>query len=376
MAVSWSAVRTAVVLALATCFLVVILVLTGEVTSPFGRRHVHHVRVWLRGSAIAASPEDQDQECGCLWNIGCPDFPWQTNFTSPKFRCGFEPMTENLLTECLAERNVWHGRPVRVHVAGHVREAYLVDYMRRRLGAEAEEETCRLVDAAPGRKNISQETVEYDRVEAKDGGETCRMVYKRDGLTLEYKLLGLLGPDIFEYVERLVSQCREEGCAEDLLIMSGGVAEQLNSTILDSFTGVRRFQRHYRRLLPMLIHLVTEHNMQVVWKIHEPVTDEFIPEYSMVRNDLLQEYNALIMEQTMTTPVEVWTSHMMMKLHHIEECESQIKHNEIEHISDPLWRCEEEWVAGDSLHAEYFDTIFNRVCDKMVSMPKNPCCSG
>ena len=60
----------------------------------------------------------------------------------------------------------------------------------------------------------------------------------------------------------------------------------------------RRFQRHFKRLLPVLFDLVTTHRLQVVWKVHEPVTDELIADSSMVRNDLLQEYNALIMEQT------------------------------------------------------------------------------
>ena len=61
---------------------------------------------------------------------------------------------------------------------------------------------------------------------------------------------------------------------------------------------LRRFQKQYQRLLPLLFDLVNTHRMEVVWKIHEPVTDELIPESSMVRNDLLQEYNALIMELT------------------------------------------------------------------------------
>lgn len=59
----------------------------------------------------------------------------------------------------------------------------------------------------------------------------------------------------------------------------------------------RRFQRQFEKLLPLLIQLKTSHRMEVVWKIHEPVTDELIPDESVVRNDLFQEYNALIMEQ-------------------------------------------------------------------------------
>lgn len=73
------------------------------------------------------------------------------------------------------------------------------------------------------------------------------------------------------------------------------------------------------------------------------------------------------------TPLHVWTSHMLMKLHHIEECENALT---TDHPNSENWRCEEELVAGDLAHAEYFDAIFNFVCDKQVEMPENPCCSA
>ena len=75
----------------------------------------------------------------------------------------------------------------------------------------------------------------------------------------------------------------------------------------------------------------------------------------------------------MSTPVQVWTSHMLMKLHHIEDCDKQANSTT---INEDVWRCEEELVAGDNCHAEYFDAIFNKVCDKHVKMPENPCCSA
>lgn len=54
---------------------------------------------------------------------------------------------------------------------------------------------------------------------------------------------GLLGPEVFQYVEALSHQCDTEGCAGDLLIVSGGVGELLNSTLIDSFRGVRCVER-------------------------------------------------------------------------------------------------------------------------------------
>ena len=54
-----------------------------------------------------------------------------------------------------------------------------------------------------------------------------------------------MGDDLFSYVDGVKQECETHGCEEDLLIISGGVAELLNSTFLrnssflDSFTGVR-----------------------------------------------------------------------------------------------------------------------------------------
>ena len=48
-----------------------------------------------------------------------------------------------------------------------------------------------------------------------------------------------MSEDIFSYVARLKRQCETQGCEADLLIMSGGVGELLNSTFLESFEGVR-----------------------------------------------------------------------------------------------------------------------------------------
>ena len=44
---------------------------------------------------------------------------------------------------------------------------------------------------------------------------------------------------MFCYVNHLTSECETHGCEGDILIMSGGIGELLNSTLLDSFTGVR-----------------------------------------------------------------------------------------------------------------------------------------
>ncbi|XP_037070631.1 uncharacterized protein LOC119091840 [Pollicipes pollicipes] len=363
-------VRAAIAVVLAACLLLGVLIATGVLTSPFRRSHVRRVQVWLRGSQAT----EGNEACSCVWRIGCPKFSWQTNFTSPAFRCGYQPMLEGLVTECLAERRSERGRDLRLHVAGHVREAFLVDYMRQRLWTTVERQTCRLTRPAVGPKPLDGNgSLEYSQVRPEDGGESCEAVHVRPGLRLDYRYVDVLGPDTLGYVDHLMTECEAEGCEGDILIFSGGVGELLNSTLLDSFTGVRRFQRQYKRLLPMFIDLVSIHKMEVVVKIHEPVTDELIPDNSMVRNDLLQEYNALIMEQTMSTPVEVWTSHMIMKLHHIEECDLQANSTT---PNEDRWRCEEELVAGDQCHDEYFDTIFNKVCETYIKMPLNPCCSA
>ena len=55
----------------------------------------------------------------------------------------------------------------------------------------------------------------------------------------EYKLLALMSEDIFSYVGRLRQECERHGCEADLLILSGGASELLNSTFLESFQGVR-----------------------------------------------------------------------------------------------------------------------------------------
>ncbi|XP_037087248.1 uncharacterized protein LOC119107803 [Pollicipes pollicipes] len=327
----------------------------------------------MPGRPAGLPAEDGLQACDCVWRIGCPRFDWQVNLTTPGHTCGFENMTSSLVDECLAGRWRQRGRPLRLRLVGHVREAYLAEYVRRRLGATPVREGCRLDSAGPAAKGVDGVPELHNVVRPLDGSETCEMVYATDVIRLEYKLLGLLGDDIFSYIGRLKRECVEEGCDGDLLIISGGVAELLNSTLMESFSGVRRFQSHFKRLLPLLNELVTLHHLKVVWKIHEPVTDELIAEDSMVRNDLLQEYNALIMEQTVRSPVRAWTSHMLMKLRHIEECapfadDSQVNSDE--------WRCEDQWVAGDRCHRRYFDAIFNRLCEKMVKMPENPCCSA
>ena len=55
----------------------------------------------------------------------------------------------------------------------------------------------------------------------------------------DYKYVGILGPDVFSYVDELTKDCEKSGCEGDILIISGGIGELLNSTLLDSFTGVR-----------------------------------------------------------------------------------------------------------------------------------------
>lgn len=373
MVVTKSHVRTALVILVVACALLSLLVITGVVTSPFNRSHVQRARIYFLGADEPAASLELDESCDCMWQIGCPKFRWQTNFTSPIYRCGYEIMTESLVGQCLAQRQVARGREMKLHVVGHMREAFLVDYLRQRLSATTDKQNCGLFKAPVAPKDLNSEDVIFYGVDMPKDSDTCEGSYSRPGIKLNFKYVELLGPDVFSYVDRLTTECQTSGCEGDILIMSGGMGELLNSTLLDSFTGVRKFQRQYERLLPMLIDLVKNHRLEVVWKIHEPVTDELIPENSMVRNDLLQEYNALIMEQTMSTPIQVWTSHMLMKLHHIEDCDSQAKSAT---INEDAWRCEEELVPGDKCHAEYFDAIFNKVCDKHVKMPENPCCSA
>ncbi|KAF0310680.1 hypothetical protein FJT64_001878 [Amphibalanus amphitrite] len=373
LAANKSHLRTAVIIFVAACILLIVLITTGVVTSPFKARG----RVWLFRSESSRSAVDElpeeESTCDCVWRIGCPKFRWQTNFTSPIYRCGYEVMTESLVSQCLRAREASRGRAFKLHIAGHVREAFLADYLRGRLIATTDKEGCQLVKAPATPKNFDSDQVPYYTVKLPKGSDFCEMSYSRQGMTMDYRFIGQMGEDVFSYVNHLTADCAEHGCEGDILIMSGGIGELLNSTLLDSFTGVRKFQRGYERLLPMLIGLVQNYRMEVVWKIHEPVTDELIPENSMVRNDLLQEYNALIMEQTMMTPVQVWTSHMLMKLHHIEDCDRRSNSTT---INEDSWRCEEEFVAGDRCHDEYFDTIFNKVCDKAIAMPENPCCSA
>ena len=64
---------------------------------------------------------------------------------------------------------------------------------------------------------------------------------------------------------------------------------------------------------------------------------------------------------------------MLTKLRHIEECSGV---EDTAHLNSAEWRCEEEWVAGDRAHSEYADMVFNSVCQGVVAMPENPCCSA
>ena len=75
----------------------------------------------------------------------------------------------------------------------------------------------------------------------------------------------------------------------------------------------------------------------------------------------------------MRSPIVVWTSHMLMKLRHIEDCAT---FEDDTQVNSADWRCEEEWVAGDRAHREYADALFNSVCHGLVHMPDNPCCSA
>ncbi|XP_043247307.1 uncharacterized protein LOC122394482 [Amphibalanus amphitrite] len=359
--------RCAVGAAVTICLVVIALLVSGVVVLPFKTNHETDPSQWM---AEELSPQPQPG-CDCVWRVGCVQYRWQVNLTDAWHGCGIEQLSDSTLSQCLSLRRRQRGRSLRLRVVGHVREAFFADYLRQRLGAAAVQEGCRLVSNGPGEKVVGKE--EYDQVVAKDGGQTCVNVYQTDDIRLEYKLLGLMSEDIFNYVGHLKQECETHGCEADLLIISGGASELLNSTFLESFEGVRRFQRHFKRLLPLLFELVTSHRLQVVWKVHEPVTDELIADTSMVRNDLLQEYNALIMEQTIRSPLRVWTSHMLMKLRHIEDCAGLA---DTDQLNSADWRCEEEWVAGDRAHREYADALFNSVCHNVVAMPENPCCSA
>ncbi|KAF0288311.1 hypothetical protein FJT64_013298 [Amphibalanus amphitrite] len=395
--------RCAVGAAVTVCLVVTALLVSGVIVLPFKTNHETEPSQWI-AEDLTSQPQPG---CDCVWRVGCVQYRWQVNLTDAWHGCGIEQLSDRRQ----------RGRSLRLRVVGHVREAFFADYLRQRLGASPVQEGCRLVSTGPGEKVLGKE--EDNQVVAKDGGQTCVNVYQTNDIRLEYKLLGLMSEDIFNYVGHLKQECETQGCEADLLIISGGASELLNSTFLESFEGVRRFQRHFKRLLPLLFELVTGHGMQVVWKVHEPVTDELIADTSMVRNDLLQEYNALIMEQTVSithsswnrreyndllqeynalimeqtreyndllqeynalimeqtirSPLRVWTSHMLMKLRHIEDCAGL---QDTDQLNSADWRCEEEWVAGDRAHREYADALFNSVCHNVVRMPENPCCSA
>lgn len=335
-------------------------------------------KVWLelgKGDSVwSRQHSDLDSTCSCMWRISCPKFRWQVNFTSPRYKCGYEQLNSESINQCLERRHAMFRRRAVVHIAGHIREAFLFDYIRRRLtNLEQTANDCRLIKTGSEQKPASLISPEYYKLETNPGAKSCRMAFENKDITLEFKFIQTLNDDAFSYIDSWRARCENEGCENDLLIFSAGVGELLESTLMDSFDGVRRFQKQFKHVLPQLIDLVNQHHLEVVWKIHEPVTDELIPEGSMVRNDLLQEYNALVMEQTILTPVHVWTSHMIMKLHHIESCSL---FNDTAMMNSDSWRCEEEWVAGDQCHSDFFDTIFNKICDRMIEMPENPCCSA
>ena len=65
---------------------------------------------------------------------------------------------------------------------GHVREAFLADFLRQRLGAAPVQEDCKLVSTGPEGKIGDQE--EYDQVVPRDGGQTCTNVYQTDDVRL------------------------------------------------------------------------------------------------------------------------------------------------------------------------------------------------
>jgi len=365
--------RAALAATLLVGLVAAVLILSGIVQPPSAPFATERVEEETPEWTLSSDQEDGIDGCDCVWRIGCPKFRWQVNFTSPRYRCGYEEMSSSLTQECLAERHRKRGRQLQLRIVGDTREAFITDYIRDRLSLPAARETCRLTRAPPSAKLFDSPEEVHCTVTPLDGADTCEMVYETPEIRLEYHFLHLLGDDVFRYVDNLRKLCEADGCRDDIFIISGGTGELLNSTLMDSFAGLRRFQNHYKRLLPLLKDLATKHKLEVVWKIHEPVTDELIADKSMVRNDLLQEYNALIMEQTMRSSVRVWTSHMIMKLHHIEECATFTDDAQVN--SDP-WRCEDVWVAGDKAHSEYFDTIFNKICDKLIRMPENPCCSA
>ena len=73
---------------------------------------------------------------------------------------------------------------MKLHVAGHAREAFLVDYLRGRLGATVGKQTCQLVKAPSSPKNFDADDVPSYTVRLPKGSDFCEMFYSRPGLAL------------------------------------------------------------------------------------------------------------------------------------------------------------------------------------------------
>ena len=88
------------------------------------------------------------------------------------------------MSQCLTERKAARGRELRLHVAGHVREAFLVDYLRQRLVANTDEQGCQLVKTPAAPKNFDVDNVPYYAVKVPKGSESCEASYSRAGIKL------------------------------------------------------------------------------------------------------------------------------------------------------------------------------------------------
>ena len=65
-----------------------------------------------------------------------------------------------------------------------MREAFLAEYLRQRLSASTERQTCQLAKAPAAAKNFTLEDVPYYAVNLPKGRESCEASFSRPGMTM------------------------------------------------------------------------------------------------------------------------------------------------------------------------------------------------
>jgi len=183
--------RAALAATLLVGLVAAVLILSGIVQPPSAPFATERVEEETPEWTLSSDQEDGIDGCDCVWRIGCPKFRWQVNFTSPRYRCGYEEMSSSLTQECLAERHRKRGRQLQLRIVGDTREAFITDYIRDRLSLPAARETCRLTRAPPSAKLFDSPEEVHCTVTPLDGADTCEMVYETPEIRL-VREVGLL----------------------------------------------------------------------------------------------------------------------------------------------------------------------------------------